>query len=88
MGNGIRKVSGVSGFDGLLMEQEEELSLAEHAAACYENMEFMVEAQRTGVLTLEGEFAYAECIADGVEQLVWLIMELEEQAELVDSTGL
>lgn len=70
------------------MEQEEDISLAEHAENCYENMCFLIEAQRTGALTIEGEFTYAECIADGVEQLVWLIMELEEQTELVDSTGL
>ena len=70
------------------MEQEEDISLAEHAANCYENMCFLIEAQREGALTIEGEFTYAECVADGVEQLVWLIMELEEQTELVDSTGL
>ena len=68
--------------------EDEVISLAENAEACYENMNYMVEAARYGSLTIEGEHTFAECIADGFEQLVWLILELEELTQLVDSTGL
>ena len=63
---------------------EEEITLIEHAGNCYNNMEYMVEMARVGTLTIEGEFTFAECIADGIEQIWILCVELDAYADLVD----
>ena len=68
--------------------EEEEVSVLEHATNCYENYCYMVEITRHGALTFEGEFTFAECIADGIEQLCFLTDLLIEAADLIDSEQL
>ena len=69
------------------MEQEEEVTVAEYAMHCYDQMEQACAIANTGSLTFLGEQMFAECIADDIEQ-IWLLYEvLNDDPEVQRALG-